>query len=107
MGPKDRIKKLEESLGDDVGPLSQVYIDARNRRTRHLRALMALGIGEELDPEELAFKESYQDSEQWAQDTQIIERYAPPVNPEKSARARERMKEHLEAVIARRHRLGI
>src|SRR3712207_5144985 len=106
MGVEDRLRRLERSLADETGPPPQAYIDARNRRTRHLRALMALGLGEALDPEDLAFKESYQDSEQSAQDSQIIKRYAPPVNPEKSARARERMKEHLDAVVARRHRLG-
>ena len=107
MGLEDRIERLEQDLGNDVGQPPQVYIDARNRRTRYMRLGLSKGLGAELTEEERTFMQSYRDSELKDEDSRIIRRYASPVSPEKSARAREKMKEYLDAIAARRRELGI
>ena len=106
MGSKDRIKKLEQSLGGEVGPPPPAYYDAKARRGRYMQAMMTLGLDGELDPEERAFMESYRGSEKDSEDARLVERYSPPVSAEVQAQARERMREALDEVVRRRRERG-
>jgi hypothetical protein len=108
LGLEDRIGRLEQSLGDaDVGPPPQAYYDARDRSARYMRALLSSGTGEGLDESERSFMEHYRDSSLKHSDAQLIERYSAPRSPEEVARAREKMKESLDAMADRRREIGI
>ncbi len=108
MGLEGRLKRLEQNLEDaDLGGAPpQEYYDARARSTRHLRALVRLGTGEELGEDERQFVEDYRDSALMKDDRQLIRRYEPPRSPEETARAREWIKESLAAMVRRRRELG-
>ncbi len=107
MGLEGRLRRLEQNLSDEAGPPPQEYYEARARSTRHLRALIRLGSGEELAEEEREFLERYRDSALEKDDRKLIGRYAPPRTPEEAARVREWMRESLREMARRRRELGI
>ena len=106
MGLKDRLKRLEQAAGDlGGGPPPQEYYDARARRGRYIRAMMARFHGE-LPEEERACMESYRDSPLAEDDRRLIERYQPPRSPEEVAEARKRIKETLDEIAEKRRARG-
>lgn len=106
MSVRRRLERLEQNIGDDVGPPPQEYYDARARSTRYLRAITRRGLGEELGEEECTFVEDYQDSALQKEDLKLIGRYAPPRSEEQAARARVWIKENLAAMAKRRREVG-
>ena len=106
MGLEDRLSRLEQSFGDEAGPPPQVYIDARNRRTRYMRLGLSERLGVELTEGARAFAESYRDSELHTQDSRVIERYRPPRSPKQVAEARKRIKETLDEMAEKRRACG-
>ncbi len=106
MGVEDRLRRLEQSLGDNTGPPPQEYYDARARRERHVKALMVSALGQDLAEDDLDFLERYRDSALKECDGELIERCAPPLSPEDGLRVRTAMKESLDAIAEKRRAHG-
>ena len=107
MGFKDKLRRLEQAAGDlGGGPPPQAYYDARARWGRYMRAMITLGLDEELSEEERAFKDDYEGSLLKEEDTRLIERYQPPRSPEQVAEARARIRESLDEIVRRRRERG-
>jgi hypothetical protein len=106
VGLEDRIERLEQDLGSEMRPPPQVYIDARNRRTRYMRLGLSKGLGAELTQEERTFVQSYRDSELKDEDSRIIGRYSPPRSPEEAAGARVKIRETLDEMAEKRRACG-
>jgi hypothetical protein len=104
---RDKLRRLEQSLGDEAGPPPQEFYDARARRTRYVKTLMASAVGQEASKDDLDFAEHYRDSALKESDGELIERYTPPRSPEDAAEARARLKASLDAIAQRRRSDGI
>ena len=107
MGVEDRLRRLEQSLGDSTGLPPQEYYDARARRARYVRLLMVSARGQELAKDDLDFVEHYRDSALKESDGELIERYTPPRSPEDAARVRAHLKESLDAISKKRRAHGL
>ncbi len=107
MGMKDTLRRLEQSLGDPAGPPPQEFYDARARRTRYTKTLMASAVGHDVSEDDLEFAEHYRDSALKESDGELIERYTPPRSPEDAGEARSRLKASLDAIAERRRADGI
>ncbi len=107
MGVEDRLRRLEQCLCDDAGSPPQGYYDARCRRARYARLLMASALGQDLAEDELDFAGHYRDSALRESDGELIERYAPPRGPEDASKVRARMKESLDATAEKRRAHGL
>ncbi len=107
MGVEGRLRRLELSLGDEAGPSPQGFYDARARRTRYTKTLMASAVGHEVSEADLAFAEHYRDSTLKVSDGELIKRYTPPRRPEDTGEARARLKASLDAIAQRRRSDGI
>jgi hypothetical protein len=102
MGLESRIERLEQNLNGEVGPPPQEYYDARERRGRYVRALMAPMLEGELAEEERNFKDRYEGSDLKENDGQLIQRYAPPRSTEEAAEVRTRIKAALDEIAKMR-----
>jgi hypothetical protein len=107
LGPEDRLDKLEQSFGSEPGPPPQEYYEARARRGRYVRGMLALGLEGELAEEERTFMEEYRDSPLKEDDGRLIERHAPPRSEERAAEVRARMRESLDEIAEKRRARGI
>ena len=107
MGIEGRLRRLERSLDDEVGPPPQGYYDARARRTRCTKALLASALGQDLAEDDLDFVERYRDSALKDSDRELVERYTPPRSPEDAAKVRAKMKESLDAIAEKRRAHGL
>jgi hypothetical protein len=107
MGVEGRLRRLELSFGDEAGPSPQEFYDARARRTRYVKTLMASAVGHEVSEDDLDFAEHYRDSALKESDGELLERYTPPRSPEDTGEARARLKASLGALAERRRADGI
>ncbi len=107
MGVEGRLRRLELSLGDEAGPSPQGFYDARARRTRYTKTLMASAVGHEVSEEDLDFAEHYRDSALKESDGELLERHTPPRSPEDAGETRSRLKAALGAIAQRRRADGI
>ncbi|MDP8974349.1 MAG: hypothetical protein M3N45_14570 [Actinomycetota bacterium] len=104
---KDKLRRLEQSLGEESGPPPQEYYDARARRTRFTKTLMALALGQEPPDNDLDFAEHYRSSALKESDGQLIERHTPPRSPEDVARVRAALRRSLDNIAAKRREHGL
>jgi hypothetical protein len=104
---KDKLRRLEQSLGSGPTWSPQEYHDARARRTRYAKALVGSALGQELPEEDLDFVEHYRNSTLKESDGQLIERHTPPRSPEDAARVRAAMRRSLDDIAAKRREHGL
>ena len=104
---KDKLRRLEQSLGEESGPPPQEYYDARARRTRFTKTLMASALGQEPPDNDLDFAEHYRSSALKESDGQLIKRHTPPRSPEDVARVRAALRRSLDNIAAKRREHGL
>ena len=107
MGVEGRLRRLEQSLGDEVEPPPQEYYDARARLGRYAKALVASALGHEPPEYDLDFAEHYRNSAIKESDCRLVERHTLPRLPEDAARVRAALRRSLDDIAAKRREHGL